>query len=140
MATDILVPTGDTVRTKIVERIRASFVELIPEDQWIALVDAEIKQFTQPPGSGYYSYQESRVAPLRLIVREELDKLFRAKLVALLSNPDFQPKWSDKSTDMVAGEFVKTFLTENVDLIAKAAFGQIMQNAVDTLRSSLQVR
>ncbi len=56
-------------------KIKAEFVNLIPDDQWTAMVKKEIDKFTERSG-----YNKDRESEFEAIVKAEIKKAIREKL------------------------------------------------------------
>ena len=119
----------NNLRDKISERIREQFVELIPDEHWKALVDAEIKRFTERDRD--YNRKEIPSALERLI-QDALAEQFREHIKTELAKPEYQKQWGEG--EYSAGEFVSVFLQKHADSLIKSVFGNVVQQAVDKLR------
>lgn len=69
------------------DRIRNTFADLIPEDAWKTMVEAEIHAYTRPERNTY-SGQEMP-SPFARAVREELEKALRERVKAMLNSPEW---------------------------------------------------
>ena len=132
MQTSAIVPNADVVRDKIAERIRTAFVELIPDEQWKAVVDAEIKRFSEPTCDRYRNDQPS---PLQAIIRSELETSFRGAIKAELNKPEYLGNWI--GSDQTPSEFVSDFLVKHSDVMIRAALGSVTQGILDNIRRSI---
>ncbi len=76
---DVVKHEVKSIGEKVSDRIRASFVDLIPEDAWKAMVQKEIVTFTEgvqePYGRG------TKPSPLQSIIRAELESRFKAEVI-----------------------------------------------------------
>ncbi len=117
---DLAISTG--LQEKIVEKIRASFVEFIPDVEWDNLVRTEVTR-----------YIKDKLKPL---IQEELTNLFRAEIKKELENPKF---WADGWGEHgeLPGEAVKEIIKELVPDMMSAMFGNIVQQITMQIRGNL---
>jgi hypothetical protein len=62
------------------DRIRATFLELLPEEKLDELVKTEWDRFFTDSGEGYYPSQRKFPSPFKMMVRTELNKFFSERL------------------------------------------------------------
>lgn len=125
---------------KVRDRIRAAFVELIPEDQWNALVQKEIDAFltTREERVSGYSYETRvvvRPSALRQAVWDVLAEEAKKRARVMLDSPEWQSMWNGERE--VLGESLAKFVEEAAPVLLKSMFTNAVQTAVASLRSQL---
>lgn len=110
-----------SLNDKVKEKIKAAFVDLIPEDQWNSLVDATSKEFMN--------------VELPKIVREELDKKLREEVVGLLQGKDWLEKWN--GSEYVASDMLGKIIRDSAPQMVEALFSKIVADAVNIVRNNL---
>lgn len=134
-----MVKTSTDPVQAIKERIRASFVDLIPEEQWTKMVQDEVNWFTREPSG--HSYNQPLASPLRVLIRKQLEDVFKDKLKQELSKPEYMevfqpdPFHPDTPYPWQAAPMVKTIIREVlVDAWAKAQEAVVL-DALKKLRN-----
>lgn len=118
----------DTVR----DRIRATFVQLIPEEVFTRMVKAEIDHFTRATDR-YYGNRET-ASPLQETIRHELAVMAKAKIAEVVEDPEGPWKiyWGSDGKAKV-GSGIQAFLIEHSNEIVASAVGEMMQNVVSQM-------
>lgn len=134
--TELAPPTSmEDVKERIALRIKASFVELMPEDAWTKMVQSEIKRFTEAPYERGYS--PNRLPPLHRILREVLEERYRGMLKVELAKPEYAAHFGVNG-EAEPGEFIKGFIKENMAAILTALLGGLGQGLVEQVKNSIQ--
>lgn len=143
------------------DRIKATFVSLIPDDAWEKMVEKEIYIFTegrikierkyidgqyqdtevrepykQAGFVGLDNLRDEDISPLQKMIREELRERFKQNLVEFLQSEEYQGYWGQYGRPLV-GDAVKKVLTENADTIFVNFMGSMMQMAIESMRSQI---
>ncbi len=75
------------LRDKISDRIKGSFVELVGEEQWAALVEQGIRRFTQP----IRQHGRDEPSPLDRLIEKEIElralEIVREEIAAMRADP-----------------------------------------------------
>lgn len=115
------VATLGSIQEKVQERIKAAFVDLIPEEMWRDMVNREIHEFTQKR--------------LPNLVREEAEKRVRTMMGEELAKPEWTSTfWGPNGPH--ASEMVKKIIIEAAPDIVASAMGGMVQNIVLTMRNN----
>ena len=110
------------------DKIRATFVELIPDEQWNAMVQTEIEEFITP-GTTSNNYQQSKQpSSLARIVQDELEKDLRVRLKELLAGPEWQEQWTNGK--QTANDKIRQLLIDNSPEIMSKLLSSAIQQAV----------
>lgn len=124
-------PTSmNDVKDQIALRIQTSFVELMPEDAWIKLVENEIDEFTRKREGRYL--QERRFSNLQSIIRTVLEEKYREMLKVELAKKKYVGYFE------APGEFIDTFIRTNIASIVTSLLGGLGQNLVEQVKRSIQ--
>lgn len=117
------ISTLQTLQERVTERIRASFVDLIPQEMWDQMVKTQIDAYMQ--------------TELPKLVKAELEAHLRAIVKAELQKPEWAEQWNGGAKS-VAGDMVRAIVKENADQIVSAFFGSMVQTVVQDVRYGLQ--
>ncbi len=110
-----------TLRDKISDRIRSSFVELIPEEAWKAMVQKEINKFM--------------LEGLPKLIREELRERLSKVLKEELEKPEYCGYWvgnGERPSEAVM-EITKQLTPDFIT----AMWGSVIQKCVEEIRNNL---
>lgn len=134
--TELAPPTSmEDVKERIALRIKASFVELMPEEAWSKMVQAEITGFTEVPyGRTYKAEQRS---PLQGMLREILGERYREMLKVELAKPEYGSCFGANG-QAEPGEFIKGFIKDNMATILTALLAGLGQGLVEQVKTSIQ--
>jgi hypothetical protein len=129
----------NTLKDRISDRIKNSFVELVPEDAWKALVQAELDKFFKPQfvKHGYNDVKEEPSELSKIISAEIRERLMKAVEIEL-DKPEYQDKWNSGLQKNVGGDFANAVCKELTNELVSSLFNGIVQSAVQRLRSELQ--
>jgi len=89
---------------KLRERIRSSLGELIPEEQWNAMLRAEIERFfAERVERGYYSGSERRIpSDFTFVAQETLAAEARKRIGAYFERDAWAQRWEGGNADIPA--------------------------------------
>ena len=120
----------------VTDRVRSSFVDLIPDDVWKEMVEREILNFTNVNRSGC-GHGSAEGSPFARLVKTELEGIFRAKIKAELDKPDWMGTFCGAGQD--PGDAVKEMMQQLIPAMLEAVFGNVVQQTVDQVRQQLGV-
>jgi len=120
MTTEIA--TMDSLKSKITDRIRNSFVELIPEEAWKTMVANEIDTLI--------TTKTDRSSALQNLIKDELLDRFRKIIKEELDSQQIYMYGK-------ASDFVKEVIKETAPTLIEELFGRIVQDAVLTIQNNL---
>lgn len=115
----------------VVERIRAAFSELMPDEQWTALVQREIANFTQADNS----YKGSGRSSLQSMIHKALEAKFAKQIDAALASPEFATVWGACGEEPSEG--IKNIVRALTPEIIQAAYGSMFQASVQHVKNAL---
>lgn len=143
------------------DRIKATFVSLIPDDQWEKMVEKELYVFTKGrikidrkwvDGSyqdievredykqqGFVNLENSKeddISPLQQMIREQLRETFKKNLTEFLASEEYQGYWMQYGQPQVS-KAVQEILTKNAETVFINFMAGMMQMAMDGMRNSI---
>ncbi len=122
------------------EKIRLAFVELIPPEQWEAMVKAELDGFLKERKGvgGHYSSPVTLPSVFSQVAEEVYRAHVKALVKAELAKPEWNEQWNGERQEI--GTQVKAWLTENaqplLQVTLKEMFGYAAQAMIDRLRNT----
>ena len=116
------------------DKIRVGFVELIPPEQWRAMIEKELTDFTQPRQRPPHSYDPR---PGKSVFSEICEQEFRAfvtkKAREVLDADNAEVNhWNGR-----VGELVKEWLTENREKLIQSTILALAGNAAQGLLAAM---
>ena len=134
--TELASPTSmEDVKERIALRIKASFVELMPEEAWSKMVQAEITEFTMLHAHDYRGNR--RYSNLQMIIHEVLEQRYREMLKVELAKPEYGGHFGVNG-QVQPGEFIKSFLRENMTEILTVILEGMGQRLVEQVKDSIR--
>ena len=143
------------------DRIKATFVSLIPDDQWEKMVEKELYVFTEGrikidrkwvdggyqdievrepyKQQGFVNLENSReddISPLQQMIREQLRETFKKNLTEFLGSEEYRGYWMQYGQPQVS-KAVQEILTKNAETVFINFMAGMMQMAMDGMRSSI---
>lgn len=113
------------------DRIKATFVSMIPDDRWEELVKQVVDGFFTARPGGRYSGDSVGKTQFEELVHQELTGFCRTKLKAILESDEFSRKWN-------GGEYVMSEkLMEKMIELAPKMFVSMMAQSVDNVRNQI---
>ena len=130
MSTEVTKFDPATYVDKVRDKIKQSLIDIIPDDQWNAMLAAEISGFFKEqvvPGNGYRE-TSTRPSEFRRIVLTVLEEETKRRVKDMLSSPEWSSYWDGNKQR--AGEEIARLAQENgAAILAKwleAAIGQVI--------------
>ena len=143
------------------DRIKATFVSLIPDDQWEKMVEKELYVFTegrikidrkwvdggyrdvevrepykQQGFVGLENSKEDDISPLQQMIRTELREAFKKSLTDMLASPEYQGLWQQYGAPRASGA-VREVLSKNAETAFINFMAGMMQMSLDNMRNNL---
>ena len=137
MSNDSSLAQPKDIKTRVSERIRETFLELISPEEFDALVQKEIKAFTEDRVESSYGGKATiHKAPLKQMIEEEIRQIFTEELKKELAKPEYQQgMWTNAGYE--PSEFVKKLIEENIQEIVKAQYAAMFQSVLIQVKNSL---
>lgn len=120
----------DSVR----EKIKATFVSLIPEDAWTAMIEKVKNDFF----TSKTEYNRTIPSEFETLVKSLLGKEIEARMKEYFESPEWKETW-DKNGKMVAAEAIRKIVVENSGEILMATMMQPMAYAIQNIKASLNI-
>jgi len=111
-----------SLQDKVKERIKASFLDLIPPEMWEGLVQAQLHEFTK--------------VELPKLVKAEAEARLKVLLGAEFTKSEWQARWVGGSTGELASSMVTNILKEVAPELVSALFGGMAQRVVSDIRNN----
>lgn len=150
------------LQEKISDRIRSSFIDMIPQEEFDKMVAAALDEFINGPEAkrfdwkyppGKYDGPRIKVpksydlgqAPYNPIndpstfsgmIMQELKEQGKKTLLDILSKEPFMGIWSNRGQE--ASTIVKQAIGENVNIFVEKLFGNLVQNAMMQMQQAIQ--
>ena len=109
------------------DRIKATFVALIPDAQWETMCNAEMKKFFEPTWTGYNN-KDKNPSEFEKIVIELMKEQCKEYLKEMFAKPEYSVAtiW-ESSSFAVNGGGQKTKLSDHLDTMIKEKMPDMMQ-------------
>ncbi len=114
------------------DRIKATFVSLIPDQHWGKLVQGEIDSFFSKKDG----YNRERSSDFSLLIKSELEKYVKEKIVPPIMNQYFEQEWDGEKNEVKVGKVVEDIIIKNSGQILLTIIGSAMQNAINNAQNA----
>ena len=130
------VATMQSLQDRVTERIRATFVDLVPEDQWRALVAKAVADYFEDrkPAHAFAGAVPSPT-PFKQLVHAELTEFFRTRLRDYLHGDEFFSEWGARG--MTPSDGAKRIIRECIPDVVEALLAGAVQRVIEAARSGL---
>lgn len=109
------------------DRIKATFVSLIPDDQWERLCQKEMHEFFEPSKDRWGNRE--KMSSFSEVCNEVLRGMAKEKVIDFMN--DFsQPMWDSVTNKAKPNELFKEFLLKHASEIFVATFGSMFAECV----------
>lgn len=126
----------NTLRDKITDRIKNSFVELVPEEAWQKMVQGVIDEMLTPKSHGYNN--EKRPSEMQQMIRDEITKRMKETIAKTLDQPEYQAVWDDRSGRQSAGPLVQEIIKQCAPDLVKVMFSDLVGSLVVKIHNELR--
>lgn len=121
------------------DRIKATFISLIPDDAWNKMVKDEVDRFFAPNQSWNYNGNRDKMSPFQLLVQTELTAEMTKKLRLYLDGPEFAVIY-DSYGQPVASKAVQDMIVENAGAVLSSMYSGMAASMIRNFRDSLNIR
>jgi len=120
------------------DKIRMSMLDVIPTEQWDALIQAEMKAFmVDRIERSSYGSETVHTSGFKKIVREILAESAKEQVKKLLDSSEWMGRWNGGSGQQEAGEAVQRYLTEKGPEIIRACLTEFVGQAIQQVVSNM---
>lgn len=112
---------AEDLRAKIETRIKASFLELIPDEAFSAMIAETLQKFTEPRTTNDAYNPKTLPSEFEVIVREVYRERLRDVVAKELQGEEWAGHWDGNK--VVVGEQVKKIILENSSAILLSMIG-----------------
>lgn len=117
---------------KVRDKIKQSLVDVIPDDQWNAMLRAEIEGFFKSKTFLHYGEQKEQPSEFRRIVLGVLEEEVKKRVRDMLAGPDWASYWD--GTRQQAGEEIARLARENGAMILAKWLESAIAQVIDGIR------
>jgi hypothetical protein len=111
------------------DRIKATFISLIPDDKWEQMCKTEIDRFFKGDPEG--QYRNKNYSEFTYVVNGVLTDVTKEKVKAILSGPEYKSHWN--GSEYTVSEEIDKILTKNAPKIIATMLGNMMQEAINQM-------
>ena len=126
---------ASSVMKGVKDKIKATFVDLIPEEQWNEMIQKEIDDFFTYRPSGGYSRDKSYTS-FESLVHGELKRECLERMKKYLDGKEFDVTW-DKRGKPVVTESIKKMMIDNAGEILASIYGEMFHQMLNSFKSHL---
>lgn len=119
-----------TLMQGVKDRIKATFVSLIPDEQWTEMVRSEVNKYFAPGYDGYGN--RPSYSDFTRTVHDVLNQVAKDKLNELLAQPEFTVVWKGNNYD------ISDILRKEIIEKAPDIFATMISNSVATTIQNLR--
>lgn len=116
------------------DRIKATFVSMMPEDAWVQMVEKAKDDFFSEDVDRYSNYKKP--SQFSLLVQQEFKAELSKKIKEFFATPEWQNTWDGKGKSVLAEE-IKKIVVENSGAILLNMIGEPMAYAIQNMKASL---
>lgn len=121
-----------TLMQGVKDRIKATFVSLIPDNQWEELCQKEIDSFFLERDNSWSSQRQwGKMSDFQKICFEEFESITKEKIKEMLKNYT-SDRWNNNAPQM--NDNLKKLIEENADTIFASMLGSMMQSVVNSMQ------
>ena len=136
MTTEVAKFDPSTYVDKVRDKIKQSLIDVIPDEQWDAMLRAEIDGFFKSKiiSVGYSGERREQPSEFNRIVMSVLEEEVKKRARAVLDGPDWQSYWD--GTRQRVGEEIARIARENGHLILAKWLEAAIAQVIDHVRFS----
>jgi hypothetical protein len=120
---------------KIREKIKASLIDVIPDDQWNTMLRAEITQFFESKRPAYHG-GPAQPSEFHRVVMSVIEDETKTRVKELLNSPEWTSHWD--GTKMQAADEIARLVRENSAAIMAKWLEAAITQVVDRMRFTAQ--
>lgn len=126
-----------TLMQGVKDRIKSTFVSLIPEEQWKEMIEKEVGKFFREYELRQYNtrYVSDFSVLVNYLLKEEAEK----RMKEYLGSPEFQTVWTDNGPRIIS-QAIREMMIENSGLILCNMYQEMFTSMLHRFRSELSNR
>ena len=134
--TDVAKFDPSTYVDKVRDKIKQSLIDVIPDEQWNAMLKTEISAFFENRVASHSQYGQQTTHPseFRRIVASVIEEETKRHIRDMLAGPEWTSYWD--GTKQKAGEEIARIAQENGALILAKWLESAIAQVVDNIRFS----
>lgn len=120
---------------KLRDRMRQTMVDLIPDDQWNAMISSEIKLFFEDVSQTSWNTGRSMPAPspLRSAIRSVLEEDAKKRVQEMINGPEWTSHWDSNGKESAGQKVVDVVKQYGAEIMGKWIEGAVQQ-VINNLR------
>lgn len=126
-----------TLMQGVKDRIKATFVSLIPEEQWKEMIEKEVGKFFRE--YELRQYDTRYVSDFSVLVNSLLKEEAEKRMKEYLGSPEFQTVWTDNGPRIIS-QAIREMMIENSGLILCNMYQEMFTSMLHRFRSELSNR
>lgn len=119
------------------DRIKSTFVSLIPEEQWKEMIEKEVGKFFREYELRQYDIRY--VSDFSVLVNSLLKEEAEKRMKEYLGSPEFQTVWTDNGPRIIS-QAIREMMIENSGLILCNMYQEMFTSMLHRFRSELSNR
>lgn len=126
-----------TLMQGVKDRIKSTFVSLIPEEQWKEMIEKEVGKFFREYELRQYNIRY--VSDFSVLVNSLLKEEAEKRMKEYLGSPEFQTVWTDNGPRIIS-QAIREMMIENSGLILCNMYQEMFTSMLHRFRSELSNR
>jgi hypothetical protein len=126
-----------TLMQGVKDRIKSTFVSLIPEEQWKEMIEKEVGKFFREYELRQYDIRY--VSDFSVLVNSLLKEEAEKRMKEYLGSPEFQTVWTDNGPRIIS-QAIREMMIENSGLILCNMYQEMFTSMLHRFRSELSNR
>lgn len=126
-----------TLMQGVKDRIKSTFVSLIPEEQWKEMIEKEVGKFFREYELRQYDIRY--VSDFSVLVNSLLKEEAEKRMKEYLGSPEFQTVWTDNGPRIIS-QAIREMMIENSGLILCNMYQEMFTSMLQRFRSELSNR
>lgn len=121
-----------TLASKVKERVKNSFIDLIPDDEWEKFIKREIKHFMD------YRYNPKDDTPFQKLIKDELVIFMKLKIKKALATDKFNTLYINEGNVILSQE-LEDAIIGNAGKMFMGVISSTMNQMIESFKSQLNM-
>lgn len=127
----------DSIMQGVKDRIKATFVGMIPDEQWEAMIKKECDEFLNGKVDNSWVSNNGRYMPeFKVIAQQELQNECKRRMAEYLSSPEFEIIWTEHGRT-TCSKTVEELIIKNSGAMLTNMFGNLFSEILYNFKQSL---